>query len=229
MPRNALLGFAVAAVTALGLTTGAFAAAVPLGDPLGSNAAWGDDPWAAATDEPDPFSDLLSVDGMDEGQAPLLELLGMPTQARRGKAAAAGGPVEPRAAAGDRETGRLAVTAALDDPDDGIASAGRRALEVFEALGVSSGPSDSYAMRHAAPSEPLPALPSVPSEGQSSWLREGLQLLRGNREWVVLAVAAVVLGMFAMRASSLWAGRPKPSGAGRALPRAPLPSRQGSR
>ena len=228
MPRNALLGFAVAAVTALGSTSGAMAAVVPLGEPLGSNAAW-DDPWAAATDEPDPFADLLAVDGMDEGQAPLLELLGMPTQVRRARAAA-GGPAEPRSAAADGETGRLATTAALDDPDDGVASAGRKALEVFEALGMSSGPSESYVLRQAVPSEPLAAPPAVPSEGQSSWLREGLQLLRSNREWVVLAVAAVVLGMFAMRASSLWAsGRPRPSGAGRALARAPMPSRQGSR
>ena len=226
MPRNALLSFAVAAVIAFGLTAGAVAAVVPLGDPLGSNAVLGD-PWAAATEEPDPLADLLSVDGMDEGQAPLLELLGMPTQVRRGKVAA--GPVEPRSAA-DRETGRLATTAALDDSDDGVASAGRKALEVFEALGVSSAPSESYGLRQAAPSEPLPAQPSAPSEGQSSWLREALQLLRSNREWVVLAVAAVVMGMFAMRASSLWAsGRQRPSGAGRALPRSPMPSRQGSR
>jgi hypothetical protein len=227
MPRNALLGFAIAAVTAFGLTAGAVAAVVPLSDPLGSNAVL-DDPWAAATEEPDPFADLLTVDGMDEGQAPLLELLGMPTQVRRAKAA--GGPVEPRSAAGDRETGRLATTAAMDDSDDGVASAGRKALEVFEALGVSSGPSESYGLRQAAPSEPMPAQPSAPSEGQSSWLREALQLLRSNREWVVLAVVAVVMGMFAMRASSLWAsGRPRQSGAGRALPRSPMPSRQGSR
>ena len=203
---------------------------MPLGDPLAANPALAD-PWAAGTEEPDPFADLLSMDAMDEGQAPLLELLGMPTQVRRGKAGShAGGPLDSRASAGERETGRLATTAALDDSDDGIASMGRKALEVFEGLGVSGGSSESHGVRQPAPPEPLLAPPSTPSEGQSSWLREALQLLRGNREWVVLAVAAVVLGTLAMRASALWApGRPRQAGGARALPRAPMPSRQGSR
>lgn len=229
MPRNALLGLAVAALVSLGLTAGAAADVVPLGDPLAGNAALAD-PWAAGTEEPDPFADLLSVDAMDEGQAPLLELLGMPTQVHRGKAGShAGGPVHSRVSAGERETSQLATTAAMDDADDGIASAGRKALEVFEGLGVTGGPSESHGVRQPAPPEPLLAPPST-TEGQSSWLRDALQLLRGNREWVVLGVAAVVLGTLAMRASALWApGRPRQSGGARALPRTPMPSRQGSR
>ncbi len=162
MPRNALLGLA-AVVTTLGLTAGAVADVVPLqGDPFNPNPALAD-PWAADTEESDPFADLLSVDTADEGQAPLLELLGMPTQVRRGKAGAyAAASAEPRSAAGERDTARLATPTVLDDSEDGVASLGRKALEVFEGLGVSGGASESYGVRQAAPSEPRGGRPPAP-------------------------------------------------------------------
>lgn len=227
MPRNALLGLAAAVVTALGLTSGALADVVPLqADPLAPASAAAD-PWAGSAEEADAFADLLSVQAVDEGPAPLLELLGMPAPGRRKAVVYAGAS---RAVPGERDTARLPPPTALEDADDGVASLGRRALEVFEGLGVAGGPSESYAMRQAAPSEPLAALPPAPVEGQSTWLRDALQLLRGNREWVVLGVAAVVLGMLAMRALSMWSqARPRQAGFGRGAARVPVPSRQGSR
>lgn len=230
MPRNALLGLATAVITTLGMTAGAAADVVPLqGDALAPNAVWAD-PWNAATDDADPLAELLAVDSADEGPAPLLELLGMPTQVRRKAGPYAGAAAEPGNPAVERNAARLPAPAALEDDEDGVASMGRKALEVFEGLGVAGGSADSYSARPSALAEPVPAQASAPAEVQESWLRDALQQLRRNREWVVMAVAAIVLGMLATRASSMWSqGRSRPAAPARSAPRAPVPSRQGSR
>ena len=229
MPRNAFLGLATAAV-ALGMTAGAAADVVPLqGDALAPNAVWAD-PWIAGAEESDPLGDLLAVDASDEGPAPLLELLGMPTQVRRKAGPYAGAVAEPGSPGGDRNAPRPPAPVSLEDGEDSVAAMGRKALEVFEGLGVAGGSSDSYSARPSAPAEPVPPQASAPAEEKESWLRDALQQLRRNREWVVLAVTAVVLGMFATRASSMWSqGRSRPSTPARTAPRAPVPSRQGSR
>lgn len=219
MSRNALLGRAVAAITALFVTAGAVADMVPLDvDPLNPHAdAIAADQWTAGTAEPDPLAELLSaMPPVSEARAPLLELMGMPPPpVRRGRAAGftIPGLIEQTSAASSPDTGRLANPVAFEEADDGANTLRREALGILEGLNGSADPSEpSGAQRQMfAPAEPLPSHATAgPAEVRSSWLREGLLVLRANREWVLVAM------LFALGAAlGIWhfgqsTGAPKP-------------------
>ncbi|HYE71253.1 MAG TPA: hypothetical protein VD932_07005 [Aquabacterium sp.] len=201
------MGLAVAAVTALGLTAGGAVAdvvALP-GDGLDPAAA------SASTDvlsdsagAADPFAELLSV-GTSEAEAhtPLLELLGVPQQpVRRGRPAdyVAAASVDHPSMAKTRDLHRFA-TSAPDEADDGVATLGRQAFEMLQGFGESAGETGPVAVnRSTAARETLSSSAGArPAEAQSTWLREGLLLLRSNREWVLAGVIALLGAMVALR------------------------------
>lgn len=200
------MGLAVAAVATLGLTTGEAAAdvvALSL-DPAEVSAST--DVVVDTAGAPDPFAELLNVGALDaQAHDPLFDLLGMPRQpVRRGR------------------SGRFTVTASVDHPStarapdmqrfgtspspldevgDGVAALGRQAFEVFQRPGDSEDETERVRMYRPTPSRELhsSAAGLRPAEVQDTWLREGLLLLRSNREWVLAGVIALLSAIAAHR------------------------------
>lgn len=202
---------------ALGLVGSAVAEVVTIqGDPLDANAALTlADQWTAGTNDPDSFGEILSAEVISaEAQAPLLELMGMPAQrSHRGKPEATTRPALFELAAGGQGPARLANPPSLDDADDDALALGRKARDLLEVLSGASGSSepDGVNRRTAVPGEAPPVdAPSGPREGRSSWLREGLFMLRAHREWVLVGMLTVLGAMFGLRHFGQATGAAKP-------------------